>query len=85
MNGFKNATFNNKIATSILNHIISIVLACFEKMMDDYKMNNIKITNNESVIRDHLFNNYLNNDEIMKNMGFDNFRFFSSITFLRFL
>lgn len=75
MNGFKNVSLNNTIASSILNHIVSKVLACFDKMIEDYSNHSIKISNNETTIRDHLFCNYLNNDEIMRNMDFDNFRF----------
>ncbi len=77
MSGFKNTSLNNWIASSILNHIVSKVLACFEKMIEDYANGSIKITNNETTIRDHLFCNYLNNDEIMRSMDFDNFRFFA--------
>ena len=75
MNGFKNTSLNNRIASSILNHIVSKVLTCFEKMIEDYSNGSIKIANNETAIRDHLFCNYLNNDEIMRSMDFDNFRF----------
>jgi hypothetical protein len=65
VSGFKNTSFNNRIAASILNHIISKVLACFKMMIEDYRNDSIKIANNETVIRDHLFHNYLNNDEVM--------------------
>jgi len=77
MNGFKNVSLNNTIASSILNHIVSKVLECLEKMIEDYSNESIEIANNETTIRDHLFCNYLNNDEIMRNMDFDNFRFFA--------
>ena len=77
MSGFKNTSLNNTIASSILNHIVSKVLACFENMIEDCANGSIKIANNETSIRDHLFCNYLNNDEIMRSMDFDNFRFFA--------
>jgi hypothetical protein len=75
MSGFKNTSLNSMITLSVLNQIVSKVLACFEKMIKDCGNNSIKIANNETAIRDHLFYNYLNNDEIMRNMDFDNFRF----------
>jgi len=77
MSGFKNTSLNNTIASSILNHIVSKVLACFEKMIEDYANGSKKIANNETAIRDHLFCNYLNNDEFMRSMDFDNFRFWA--------
>lgn len=77
MSGFKSASLNNTIASSILNHIVFKVLACLEKMIEDYSIDSIKIANNETTIRDHLFCNYLNNDEIMRSMDFDNFRFWA--------
>ena len=42
MNGFKNTSLNNLIASSILNHIVSKVLACLN-MADSSKFNNIFI------------------------------------------
>lgn len=77
MSGFKDGSLNREIASSTLSYIVSKIIACFEKMIDDYSNDSIKIANKENVIRDHLFSKYLDNDEVMRNMGFDDFRFFS--------
>lgn len=79
MKGFMNTSLNEQIAFGILNHIIDKVLECFDLMILDCQNNSKKITNNEIAIRDYLFSNYLNKDIIMKNIGFDNFRFFSEV------
>lgn len=75
MNGFIDTSFNQQIAIGILNHIIEKMLACFDLMRQDCENNAKKIANNEIIIRDYLFYNYLNNDTIMRNIGFDDFRF----------
>jgi len=76
MNGFKDASFNKRIAENILKHILSKLCICMEMMNDDCIRNKVQIENNEIIIRDYLFSNYLNQDEIMERINFNNFRFF---------
>jgi hypothetical protein len=76
MSGFKNASLNRQMAWGILNHIVLKVLECLDLMRRDCKCSSHKIANNEIKIRDYLFANYLNNDAVMRKIGFDNFRFF---------
>jgi len=61
----------------ILNHIVQKILVCMDLMQQDCESNFHKIANNEIKIRDYLYANYLNNDAVMRKIGFDNFRFFS--------
>lgn len=79
MNGFSDSLLNQHIAIDILNHIVEKVLECFDLMMQDCSRNSHKIDNNETAIRDYLFCNYLNNDDVMRNINFDDFRFSSEV------
>ena len=77
MNGFKDISFNQAIASNILKDIIIKVITCCDLMVQDCTREHKKINNNEVDIRDYLFFNYLDNDEIAKLVGFNEFRFFS--------
>jgi hypothetical protein len=79
MNGFSDALLRRQAAAGILNHIIEKILECFELMRQDCERRSEKIANNEITIRDHLFCKYLNDDTVMRDIGFDNFRFFSEV------
>jgi len=79
MGGFINNAINNEIASDILNYIFLKVQHCFELMIQDCLKLCVKIDNNENRIRDYLFSKYLNNDEIMRKIDFDNFRFFAEV------
>ena len=71
MSGFKDASFNKQIAESVLKHILSKVCICMAMMHDDCMLKKIQIENNEIIIRDYLFSNYLNRDEIMEKIEFN--------------
>jgi len=77
MNGFNNTSLNRQIAAGILNHIITKLLECFDLMRQDCECNSVIIANNEIAIRDFLFCNYLNNDTVLRSVGFDDFMFIS--------
>jgi len=79
MNGFNNTSLNRQIAAGILNHIVEKVLECFDLMLQDCEYKSEKIANNEIAIRDYLFCNYLNNDTVMRGIGFDDFMFIPEV------
>jgi hypothetical protein len=79
MSGFKNSTLNKIIGQSILKDIISKVLICCEMMQNDCITHSKTLNNLEEDIRDYLFANYLNSDEIMEKVGLSEFRFFSEV------
>jgi hypothetical protein len=79
MSGFSNTSFNNQVAIGILNHIFEKMLECFDLMRQDCKRDSMKIANNEVCIRDYLFCNYLNNDAVMRAIGFDDFMFIPEV------
>lgn len=79
MSGFDNTYLNRQIATGMCNHIIAKVLECLDLMRQDCEHNKKKLANNETTIRDYLYWNYLNNDALMRGIGFDNFRFDSEV------
>ena len=79
MSGFSSTSLNHQIAVGILNHIIENMLECFELMRQDCERNSVKISNNEICIRDYLFYNYLNNDAVMRAIGFDDFLFIPEV------
>lgn len=79
MSGFKNIDLNKRIQKNVLKLIIDKILICCDKMSEDLLSKNEKLKNLEEDIRDYLFNNYLNNDEIMEEIEMNNFRFFSEV------
>ncbi|MCL2322013.1 MAG: hypothetical protein FWC47_07915 [Oscillospiraceae bacterium] len=79
MNGFLNDSFNRHIAADILSHIVTKVLECIDLMREDCENNLKKLDNNEIVIRDYLYCNYLNDDTVMRSINFDNYRFISEV------
>jgi len=79
MGGFGNAALNGLIAFNILNAVVDKVVACVDMMCRDCVSNAKAIDNNEAAIRDYLFTNYLDNDEIMEIVGLGNFRFQSEV------
>jgi hypothetical protein len=79
MSGFSSTSLNHQIAVGILNHIIEKMLECFELMRQDCERNSVKTSNNEICIRDYLFCNYLNNDAVMRAIGFDDFMFIPEV------
>ncbi|MEA4924950.1 hypothetical protein SDC9_151605 [bioreactor metagenome] len=79
MRGFKNDSLNQQVAFGILEHIVIKVLECLDLMKRDCERNCCKLANNETKIRDYLFTNYLNNDNIMQHIGFNDFRFSSEV------
>jgi hypothetical protein len=79
MGGFKNKGVNTLMAKKIIKDIIVKVLQCSELMVKDCNEKGQKIQNNEEDIRDYLFFNYLNNEEIREELGLDNYRFSSEV------
>lgn len=79
MSGFRNIATNRMIARRILSDILSKLLICCEMMKKDCLEGKNKIKNSEEDIRDYLFSNYLDNDEIMEQVGLSEFRFFSEV------
>jgi len=79
MNGFLDTSLNQQITTGILSHIVKKVLECFDLMIKDCGYNLEKLANNEIVIRDYLYCNYLNNDVVMQNIGFDDYMFIPEV------
>ena len=78
-NGFADASLNNLIAVGILEHIIMKVIECVDMMRNDCESLSQRIKNHEPTIRDYLFDNYLNNDDVMNAIGCDNYRFHSEV------
>lgn len=79
MSGFKNDVLNRAIAQRLLKYILSKILVCCELMLEDCKNKKIVLSNLENVIRDHLFTEYLNSDDIMEQVGLEEFRFFPEV------
>ncbi|WP_312813251.1 hypothetical protein [Sedimentibacter sp.] len=80
MSGFRNnISLNRSISQGILKNIISKLLICCDLMRDDCIKNSLKINNLEEDIRDYLYVNYLNDDDIMEKVGLDEFRFYSEV------
>lgn len=79
MRGFKNSTLNRSVAQGILKDVLSKVLVCCEMMQNDCMAHSITLNNLEEDIRDYLFVNYLNCDDIMEQVGLSEFRFFSEV------
>jgi len=79
MNGFKDVLINQMIASNILKDIIIKVITCCNLMLEDCIRENKKIRNDEVFIKNYLFCNYLDNDEIAELVGLSKFRFFSEV------
>lgn len=75
MNGFKNKKFNNTIVQLMMEDIIVKVLQCSKIMVDDYIKLGKTIENHEEYIRNVLYNDYLNNTKIVREIGLDKFHF----------
>ena len=75
MSGFKDASLNRLIAVKSLDFIVDKVLQCLEMMREDCAVYSKKIANNEIVIRDYLYCNYLDNDTVRQSIGLDTFIF----------
>ena len=78
MNGL-NSSLKRLIALQSLNYIVEKVLCCIAMMIRDNTSCSQKIPNKETDICNHLFYHYLNNDEIVREVGLDEFRFFSEV------
>lgn len=79
MRGFIDTTINRTISRGILRDILSKVLICCEMMKKDCLEGKMKIKNLEEDIRDYLFHNYLNDDDVMAQVGLSEFRFFPEV------
>lgn len=79
MSGFKDILVNRSISQGILKDIIAKILICCDMMIRDCLEGKITIKNLEEDIRDYLFHNYLNNDNVMEQVGLGEFRFFSEV------
>lgn len=77
MSGLGNVSINKLVATRTLDSIINCILLCIKKMQTDCLGGNKMIPNNELNIRDYLFFNYLNDDDVMKEIGFTDIWFFA--------
>lgn len=75
MSGFLDPSLNQLISTNTLKYIISKLIVCMEMMSTDCAAEAQRIDNNEIVIRDFLFSNYLDNDDKMQTVGLNDFRF----------
>lgn len=74
-----NASLKRLIALNSLNYIVEKVLLCLNMMRVDCSDSSEKLSNKEPDICDYLFCNYLNNDNIARKVGLDDFRFFSEV------
>jgi hypothetical protein len=79
MSSLNDFSLKRQLAPILLNHIIEKMLECFNRMRQDCERKLEKLVNSETVIRDYFFLNYLNNDSVMQDIGFDDFRFFSEV------
>lgn len=79
MSGFKSSIMNRRLSQNILRNVLSKVFLCCEMMQKDCLAQKITIKNLEEDLRDYLFNNYLNKDDIMEQVGLNEFRFFSEV------
>lgn len=75
MSGFLEPSLNQLISIKTLKYIIDKMIICMDLMSTDCAMKSQKIANNEIVIRDLLFADYLDNDGRMMEVGLDDFRF----------
>ena len=73
--GFANTSLNDLIAVGILKQIIMKVIECVDLMRNNCESLSHRIKNNEPAIRDYLFHNYLNNDDVMDAINLNNYRF----------
>lgn len=77
MNGFSDNVFNHSIADIILSDVIEKVLVCCRIMVKDYINKNEQIKNHEEVIRNILLYDYLNDNDVRRDVGLDQFYFIS--------
>jgi hypothetical protein len=75
MSGFLDTSINERFSIDIFEDLLSKMLNCCERMCCDYKEKDEKLENNERKIQDALYINYLDDDDILEEMGLDNFRF----------
>lgn len=75
MNGFKDELLNKRMAQRMLETVIAKVLKCSELMVKDYMRNGEKVPNHEERIRDRLFDEYLDKDSVIREVGLTNFLF----------
>ncbi len=71
MSGFKDTKLNDILFFDIFDSIANIILVCSEKMCNDYIGLCKKIENHEEKIRNELYENYLDNDDVRTEVGFD--------------
>lgn len=69
--GFKNKELNILFKKRTLEEIIEFVFLSMNHMKEICEKENIKIENKEEKIRTHLLENYLDNDNFRKNIGYE--------------
>ena len=69
--GFKNKELNILFKKRTLEEIIEFVFLSMNYMKEICEKENIKIENKEEKIRTHLLENYLDNDNFRKNIGYE--------------
>jgi len=79
MPGFLDKSINSELSTDIAQGIIKAVFSCCYMMKKDCNDNHFFIANKEERIRDYLFKNYLNNNEIRKLLGINLFLFIPEV------
>ena len=69
--GFKNKKLNSLFKKRTLEEIIEFMFLSMNYMKEICEKENIKIENKEEKIRTHLLENYLDNDNFRKNIGYE--------------
>lgn len=77
MNGFKNIELNNIIIEGLFLEVIDMIFIASKRMNDDFIKSNNKIKNDENIIRNILYENYLMNDDLAEENDF--YKYFFSI------
>ena len=75
MAGFSNSLINGEFKEGLFENIVNRLLYCSEKMVVTCKEQNHKLENDENKIRNHLLENYLNNNLLFPNSSTSHFRF----------
>ena len=70
-----NVSLLREIKVGILEDIVNKLVACSNRMVDDYIKDNKCIENNEVVIKGYLHEDYLSNSVITREFGLDNYLF----------
>ena len=73
MSGFKNQQLNDIAKADMLENIIDFLFISLEQMKNDLLLLNKKLKNDENKIRNHLLENYLNDEGFRRKINYDNY------------